>query len=80
MGSYNHEPNVDAVKILCEKIYPHIKDKVEINLIGAFGEKIDLKNENINILGKIHDLDNVLQYMDIAVSPLRFGRVPKGNY
>lgn len=80
IGSFNHSPNVDAVNFLCKEIYPKIKSKISIYIIGPFEEKIQhLKNKNINILGKVENLDVILKKMDLAVSPLRFGAGTKGK-
>lgn len=80
IGSFNHSPNIDAVNFLCKEIYPKIKSKISIYIIGPFEEKIQhLKNKNINILGKVENLDVILKKMDLAVSPLRFGAGTKGK-
>lgn len=80
IGSFNHTPNTDAVNFLCKEIYPKIKNKISIYIIGSFEEKIQhLKNDNIHILGKVENLDVILKKMDLAISPLRYGAGTKGK-
>ena len=80
IGSFNHTPNSDAINFLCKEIYPKIKNKISIYIIGPFEEKIKhLENKNIHILGKIENLDVILKKMDLAISPLRYGAGTKGK-
>ena len=65
---------------MCKEIYPKIKNKISIYIIGPFEEKIKhLENKNIHILGKIENLDVILKKMDLAISPLRYGAGTKGK-
>lgn len=80
VGSYSHQPNVDAALWLCEEIFPHIKHKYKNSNLYIVGpnptdELIRLadKSLGINILGFVNKVEPYFQKCSVFVAPLRFG-------
>ena len=77
IGSYNREPNIQAVRILIDEIIPHLSSNIKLNIVGKglpykISSKI-AKNNSISYLGFIDDIDNFLSTQMMMVSPILIG-------
>ena len=82
IGSYNHEPNIDAVNYFVKNVYPLLSKRLKttLYLIGPNKERIlNLESKNVFVTGKIENLNSILNKVDIAISPLRYGAGTKGK-
>lgn len=80
VGSYLHQPNVDAALWLCKEIFPNIKNKYKNSNLYIVGpnptdELIRLadKSFEINIVGFVDKVEPYFQKCSVFVAPLRFG-------
>lgn len=84
IGTFLHDPNVDAVEVLYHKIMPLVWEKLpslKITIIGSEAPNTILKmnSERFEIAGYV---ENVIPYYEncfASVSPLRFGAGVKGK-
>ncbi|MGD1319411.1 glycosyltransferase family 4 protein [Chryseobacterium sp. 2R14A] len=84
IGTFLHDPNVDAVEILYHKIMPLVWQKMpdlKITIIGSEApESIqNMNSEKFEIAGYV---ENIIPYYEkcfASVSPLRFGAGVKGK-
>ncbi|KAB1229109.1 glycosyltransferase [Chryseobacterium viscerum] len=78
-----HEPNIDAVKFLYEKIMPIVwktNPELEVSIIGNVAEKLDLKlYPKFKFLGFVESIEEHFMNSKIMVAPLRFGAGVKGK-
>ncbi len=78
-----HEPNIDAVKFLYEKIMPIVwktNPELEVSIIGNVAEKLDLKLfPKFKFLGFVESIEEHFMNSKIMVAPLRFGAGVKGK-
>lgn len=78
-----HEPNIDAVKFLYEKIMPIVwktNPELEVSIIGNVAEKLDLKLfPRFKFLGFVESIEEHFMNSRIMVAPLRFGAGVKGK-
>ena len=77
VGSFNREPNVQAVQILIHEIFPKLTKKAELNIAGK-GLPNSLVNEikvtdNVYYLGFVEDIDSFLASQMIMVAPIKIG-------
>lgn len=85
IGSYNHDPNVDAVLWLCNQIMPLVWQtlpNLKLTLLGNNPPKevINLeKNPNVKVTGYIKDVSDYFENAKIFVAPLRYGAGMKGK-
>jgi glycosyltransferase involved in cell wall biosynthesis len=84
VGSFQHTPNLDAVKYLAEKIMPLVWDKsssVKTYVIGSDppDHLADLASEQMIFTGYVPDLAQYFDSCRISVAPLRFGAGVKGK-
>ena len=82
VGSFNHQPNFDAVNFFVKKIFPILSSKIKTKfyIVGPNQERVEnLQNENVIVTGKIDDLGSLMSKIDIAISPLRYGAGNKGK-
>ncbi len=80
VGSYSHQPNIDAAIWLCKDIYPLLfkeRPNTKLYIIGPHPpEQImtySRKYPLINVLGFVEDLTFYLNRCGIFLAPLRFG-------
>jgi glycosyltransferase involved in cell wall biosynthesis len=84
VGSFQHAPNVDAVRHLVESLWPHIR-RVEpdatLTVAGAHmtAEVESLGRPGIEIVGWVPDLEPLYQQSRVFVAPLRYGAGMKGK-
>jgi len=84
IGSFKHEPNIDAVKFLCEEIMPKVRAQrpdAVLNIIGgnAPAEILKLGDEKTIFHGFVPDTTVYLSKAYVSVAPLRFGAGMKGK-
>ena len=73
-GNYEYHPNMEAARILSEKIAPELKKKglkFKILLIGHNAPSVN--NPYVNSIGVVEDLPKYLRLLDMAVVPLVSG-------
>lgn len=73
LGHLNYAPNIQAVECISKIIAPNVN--AEFFIAGAGSDKLRgiHHNPNINFLGRIDDLNNLLSKMDIGLAPLTSG-------
>ncbi len=84
IGTFLHDPNVDAVEILYHKIMPLVWEKLpklKLTVIGSEApESIQKMNsERFKISGYVEDVIPFYENSFASVSPLRFGAGVKGK-
>ena len=84
VGSYQHTPNVDAVKYFAESVMPLLRKKLPGVCFYAVGNKPPeeikvLATADIIITGFVEDLTSLLDKMRVSVAPLRYGAGIKGK-
>ncbi|TRU23757.1 MAG: glycosyltransferase [Microcystis aeruginosa Ma_SC_T_19800800_S464] len=84
IGSYNHPPNIDAVKWLCLEIMPLVwvsRPDITVNLLGSNlkDEVKELASDQVIVTGYVPEVEPYFQKSRIFVAPLRFGAGMKGK-
>lgn len=84
IGGYNHTPNVDAARWLCEEIMPLVWQRlpdVRVTLVGSNppGEVLALANDRVDVAGYVPDADPFFLNARVFVAPLRYGAGMKGK-
>lgn len=84
IGSYNHPPNIDAVKWLCLEIMPLVwasRPDITVNLLGSNlkDEVKELASDQVVVTGYVPEVEPYFQKSRIFVAPLRFGAGMKGK-
>lgn len=85
IGSFPHQPNIDAVIYFSEEIFPLIQKRIpdiRFKVVGSNPPDSILrlaKNPGIQILGFVKDLEPVFAGVRLSVAPLRFGAGIKGK-
>lgn len=85
IGSYNHDPNVDAVNWLCTQIMPLVWETIpdlKLTLLGNNPPpevKELAQNRNVIVTGYIKDVSEYFESAKIFVAPLRYGAGMKGK-
>ncbi len=78
-----HEPNIDAVRFLYEKIMPLVwktNPELEVSIIGNVAEKLDIRQyPKFKFLGFVESIEELFMNSKIMVAPLRFGAGVKGK-
>lgn len=78
-----HEPNIDAVKFLYEKIMPIVwktNPELEVSVIGNVADKLDMNQyPKFKFLGFVESVEEHFMNSRIMVAPLRFGAGVKGK-
>ena len=77
VGSYNREPNIQAVEILINEVFPKISCSVSLNIVGkGLGRKIIQtihSLEGVNYLGFVDDIDSFIASQMLMVAPIHMG-------
>jgi len=84
VGSFIHEPNVDAMLYFCRGIFPKIVKALpdaRLKIIGNAppAEIRNLASKCIEVLGYVQETRPFLEASAISVAPLRFGAGMKGK-
>lgn len=84
IGTFLHDPNVDAVEVLHQKIMPLVWEKLpdlKITIIGSEAPEFiqKMNSEKFKIAGFVEDITPYYENCFASVSPLRFGAGVKGK-
>jgi glycosyltransferase involved in cell wall biosynthesis len=84
IGSFLHDPNVDAVKYFINEILPNIKQKIQnvkFFIIGSnpTEEIKKLASDDVIVTGFVKDLQPFYDKYRVMVAPLRYGAGIKGK-
>ena len=78
VGNYEYPPNLDAVKLLVERVLPRVRQQIpeaKLQLVGNKppGWMQDLANDTIEVTGRVPDVKPYLARATVFVCPLRIG-------
>ena len=84
IGSYEHLPNVDAVRYFAAEIWPLVRREVpeaEFFVLGSNppAEVLALEGGGIHVTGYVEDLAPYFNRCRLSVAPLRYGAGIKGK-
>lgn len=85
IGSFPHQPNIDAVLYFSEHIFPIVQKRIpgiRLKVIGANPPESILaltKNSSIEVLGFVKDLKPLFDNIRLSIAPLRYGAGIKGK-
>ena len=84
VGSFGHDPNVDAVLYFCKDILPRIRKvipEVKFTIVGGNPppQVRALSNDFITVTGHVPSTTPYLQKSCVSVAPLRYGAGMKGK-
>jgi O-antigen biosynthesis protein len=84
VGGFNHPPNVDAVKYLCDEVMPLLlkhSPEIILNVVGTNTppDILSLQSKNVKVIGYVEDIDKFLGEFRLSVAPLRYGAGVKGK-
>lgn len=84
VGNFNHRPNRDAILMFARNIFPHLHQRLQVNLLIAGNNPTDDVLElqtmpGIKVLGWVPDLAPVYNSVLAAIAPLRYGAGIKGK-
>ncbi|MBT8562122.1 putative sugar O-methyltransferase [Polynucleobacter paneuropaeus] len=85
IGTYQHPPNLDAVKYFIDEIWPLISKELPKAKFIVAGSMVtgDLQKisgqKNIEVIGYVKDLERLYSSCRVSVAPLRFGAGLKGK-
>lgn len=84
VGSFGHDPNVDAVHFFCRDILPAIRAHVStarLTIVGSDppAEVLSLAGDGVEVLGSVANIAPILERASISVAPLRYGAGQKGK-
>ena len=71
VGACNFWPNLQAIEIIKQKIAPKLKD-IEFIVVGKYCKP--QREDNVNIMGEVKDLDPILREADAFIAPIVSGR------
>jgi len=84
IGSFNHPPNVDAIRYFVHEIFPLVRAEIPgitLNVVGSnLGDKLDDCDVGGVILqGFVADLTECFSSARLSIAPLRYGAGVKGK-
>jgi glycosyltransferase involved in cell wall biosynthesis len=84
IGSFTHEPNIDAVHYFCTQILPLILEdepQVKLRIVGnaPTADVLGLASDCVEVLGFVPETRPFLETSAISIAPLRFGGGMKGK-
>jgi len=84
VGSFIHEPNVDAMRHFCSNVLPLIAEvvpEVSLRIIGNAPppEIARLASGRVEVLGYVPETKPFLETCAVSIAPLRFGAGMKGK-
>ncbi len=84
IGSWSHEPNVDAVRWLVSDIMPRVWDaapRVELLVVGSDwpAHVAWITDPRVRLVGAVTSIETLLGMLRATVAPLRFGAGLKGK-
>ncbi len=84
VGGFQHPPNLDAVRWLCNDIWPLVQlqlPEARLHIIGSKmpAELTALASEHVLVHGYVEDLDSFHDNCRVSLAPLRYGAGVKGK-
>ncbi|MGO8767049.1 MAG: glycosyltransferase [Limisphaerales bacterium] len=84
VGNFWHMPNVDAMAVFCQLVFPLIREKCPDIKLKIAGDNVppglkNFANESIQFLGHVPDLGDLLRSTRVSIAPLRYGAGMKGK-
>jgi len=84
LGSYDHPPNRDAVRVFLSDVWPALRERfpeLRLRIAGSGFERFrpDLPDERVDLLGHVPDALAFLGSARVAVAPLVAGAGVKGK-
>jgi len=83
IGSFQHEPNVDAARYLVEAILPRVRDRLDARLVllGSDPPREIRRLQSLRVVvpGYLPDVDDYFRNARVFVAPLRYGAGMKGK-
>eukprot|EP00934_Nitzschia_sp_Nitz4_P002090 Nitzschia sp. Nitz4//scaffold191_size41780//6687//7988//NITZ4_007462-RA/size41780-processed-gene-0.76-mRNA-1//-1//CDS//3329540166//2090//frame0 len=85
-GGFKHPPNVDAVRLLLDTLWPKIRQQLpnaQLHIYGAYCpshfKARTSRKHGIQVHGFAPDLDSIFQPGHVVLAPIRFGAGIKGK-
>lgn len=84
IGGYNHTPNVDAAKWLCNEIMPYVwreHPEIMVTLLGSSPPEsvLALQSGSVRVPGYIPDVRSYFESSRVFAAPIRYGAGMKGK-
>lgn len=84
VGSFKHEPNIDAVLYFCNEIFPLVLNsnpQYVLEIVGPDAPEsiVSLSSSNIVIRGFVENIEECYRNTHISIAPLRYGGGIKGK-
>lgn len=86
IGSFRHDPNLDAFHVLRETVWPQIRKELpdaRLHLFGSYANDRILgysdERSGFMVHGRVEDVDDVMSKAKVLLAPLRFGAGLKGK-
>ncbi len=84
VGNFNHSPNIDAVRWLCDAIFPLVRERHPETVLHIVGnnppdEIAEMDLPGVVVHGWVSDLVPFYRASRVAVAPLRYGAGVKGK-
>ncbi|MHB1172814.1 MAG: glycosyltransferase, partial [Lacisediminihabitans sp.] len=84
IGSFQHDPNADAVRWLVKDIFPRIKSRLPLARLTIVGRNppsdvVAAAPPGVEFLGWVEDLEPIHARSIVSVAPLRYGAGVKGK-
>ncbi len=84
IGSWSHEPNVDAVRWLVSDIMPRVwaaAPRIELLVVGTdWPARVPwITDARVRLVGPVTSIETLLGMLRLSVAPLRFGAGLKGK-
>jgi glycosyltransferase involved in cell wall biosynthesis len=73
IGLLTYIPNLDAVKIICEKIAPKFSDEILFEIVGKNPPHIENKPKNVRFTGFVTNIIPNIAEATVCIAPLRYG-------
>lgn len=74
-------PNIHGISWFVINVMPHLNKKIKLNIVGNGMEKLrsTLTRENVNVIGKVQNLDDWYNNADIVIGPIFEGEGMKSK-
>ncbi|MDH7507943.1 MAG: glycosyltransferase family 4 protein [Methanomassiliicoccales archaeon] len=73
VGRLDYSPNIDAVQTIIKEIAPRFDQRIRFQIVGGPIPNVECGRENVDFLGIVPDIKEVLRNADVCIAPLRFG-------
>ncbi len=84
VGGFQHPPNIDAVRWLCNDIWPLVAEQLADAKLHIIGSKMPdeitaFASDRVIVHGYVEDLEAFHDHCRVSVAPLRYGAGVKGK-